>query len=283
MIGGLLRGLYRRTIGSRRNLRTSLNRLTVGNPVTHVEALFGVPVLIETHPGRMPVVQGEDAGDGLAWSRVDLEWRLYDARHGWLTGHFLNDRLVGFGFTLTDRRFRFNLIRSSFDQMDGVLGQSTYEQLRSEPAEDSYTLPGYASAIGYYAERWYQGNPGQYHHFGLATTSLGWGGFGNPETIEGVATGDFTDRHRPSILSPGEDSELRTYRRSHTPNTFSIIGPFETYPHLDDAYLHATAVVNDNTMIRFTDGPKGWRLRGDRRTIWKLLEGCKQPIRRIQG
>jgi hypothetical protein len=73
---------YRRTLGSRRYTALSLHSLTPGNPRGLIESLFGQPVY--ARPRRILLYGDELEQDGVQC--------LYNARHGWLTVHYREDK-----------------------------------------------------------------------------------------------------------------------------------------------------------------------------------------------
>jgi len=253
------RGLYRRTAGSRRATRRNLNSIAIGNPVGHVEGLFGQPIFVKQYAVRSADLTPAEHQPSAS---LTLEWRLYNATHGWLTLHVVEGTTVGYGFTVTDRRFRYDVAQTTFGEFNGILGRDSFADLEPNEPGQVFRVGG-ASEPPVYVEEHYSGNSTNYHRFRLGQVQGGVGG-ANPGLLDlkRLPPGTPLSSMPTSPAEPMEDADfqrLLTFRKSTNPNTLVVIAPFPEYPLMEPWAGNAVGVVDAKTMLRFRDSaPKGW-------------------------
>lgn len=114
------RAIYRRTLGSRRDLTKRIDKLGVGLSQDAVEDLFGKPLLRK---------KNEDGSEVLT----------YLPKHAWVSVLLGDDGAISaFSVTTVDERFHYSTRHHTFGQMDVRLGASNFadaqEFLRSHGA-----------------------------------------------------------------------------------------------------------------------------------------------------
>src|SRR5713226_7024485 len=164
-----LRRLYRRTIGSRRDLARRLNQVAAGVTTDYVNARFGAPAFSRAFqwPNRMN-------GRGKPQTRE----LVYREKHAWLqTVVDQNDAVLRFSITVTDPRFKFQIRDLTFGHLSARLGSSRFAGL-----ECQWATQGRRLRIGAhnreYAEAYYCGNPGNYQTFVVSNNDAAPGEFG---------------------------------------------------------------------------------------------------------
>ena len=140
---------YEGTIGARVVARRRLSSLSIGNPRAFVESLFGVPLYDELRLGRRPEYTRPHE---LEIQEIEIHLRLYRFRYGWVTGHYVDDTLVAFGFVVSDPRLKFDLTRFSWGQLSGTLGRTPFANLTIAAPSLLYANAGAASAPAIYSE-----------------------------------------------------------------------------------------------------------------------------------
>jgi hypothetical protein len=255
--------LYRRTIGSRRDLARRLNQLACGVTLDYVKERLGIPAFVRPFgqvqrreaatPPRPPArnllrvlagahgdavrVSGIPRQEGLAdcggAGTKPLRELIFREKHAWV--QVLadeSDAVTRFSITVTDPRFQFSTRLLTWGHLSVRLGRTPF----SDVPEEGFTLRGQSLRIGAhnheYAEAYYFGNPGQYQHFVLSSNEMGTGDFGY--AIQGNGP-SFT---RSGLLA--EDSPLpearrqefdpraeyaQIFRRTTTINTLTVLGP----------------------------------------------------------
>jgi hypothetical protein len=231
-----LRTVYRRTIGSRRDLARRLNQLAPGVTTRYVEERFGAPAFT-----RAFVLPAAVANEFASYPVREL---VYRERHAWLqTLVDDQDAVIRFSITVTDPRFRFQIRDLTFGHISAKLGRSHFADL---PASDIHW--GRALRIGAhnheYAEADYFGNPANYEYFVLSKNDAGIGDFGYqavmqpgitpsnggavqmgiPWAQDGVLELDSTHPEGLAQFDP-EAPYASRFRAGTTINTITILGP----------------------------------------------------------
>lgn len=238
------RGLYRRTVGSRRLAAKALRSLTPGNPIERVEQLFGQHVYTRKYTQLPPEYAPAEP-------EYEIEQRLYNARHGWLTVHYNDGKLCAFAFMLTDPRFRFTLDATCRGVISGTLGRITFHEIWDETPSAAEMFLG---AYNYgYSEIHYFGRPGNYQYYSFSNTMHGWsarrasyGDVGNVEIGRELSAHDL-----PWRLGKA----LREFRRTAAPDTVAVFG--DGY-RLDHGGSTSGSYDQDDMRNLEGDGPRGW-------------------------
>jgi hypothetical protein len=251
--GGALR-LYRRTIGSRRDLARRLNQLACGVTTRYVEERFGIPAFSRDFvPAELPsptkttvrevvrelVAQGSLSpapAAGRAASNANgsalppLRELVYRERHAWLQVMAdENDAVYRFSITVTDPRFRFSAKLLTWGQLDVKLGHSRFADVDSRipPAGQSLRIGAHNHE---YAEAYWFGNPGQYQHYAISHNELGTGSFdgligqrGGPSFAQSGALA-FGGLPVSGEFDP-EAPYARRFRGGTTINTLTVLKP----------------------------------------------------------
>lgn len=241
------RGIFRKTIGSKRVARKAIQSLTPGNPIEYVEDMFGRHLYTHSYT-QDPPEYDLDAGT------YEIEQRLYNAKHGWLTVHYHEGRVCAFAFMLTDPRFKFPVDATLRGVTSGALGRSTYSEIWPEtPSMADMFLGAYNWG---YSESHFFGRGGNYQHYSLSNTMHGWTSK-QSTLIANVSVGADCSLNE---LSPEHRSALDRYRRVAAPDTIAVFG--DRY-RLD--YRHAESGSYDQDEMRNLEGtgPRGWSSRSD--------------------
>lgn len=229
IIGGMGVRWYRRTIGSKRDLQAKLDQLTCGNPLDYVEGVFGPSVYRNT---TMGIVHSPE--DYATSNRVQVERRVYRTKYGWLTVHFVDAAVLAYAFTLTDKRFHFDLSIQSFGQIRGTLGHRSFHELNPELPNHGELFIG-ASEYDY-TEFMEWGRPGRYQSYGLAATMSGWSN-ARPsfEQVSPVAWGAYKEPKKklrlPELKLSFESSLLKQFRKRTAPDTFAVFDGTYEFQH----------------------------------------------------
>ena len=215
--------LYRRTVGSRRDVTSRLNQLASGVTTRWIEERLGAPAFARgAHLGSVP---GGEAVTEL----------IYRTRHAWV--QILADRdgaVVRLSITVTDPRFRFGIRDLTNTQLDVKLGHSRFADIRTSYGEPE----GHSLRVGAhnyeYSEAYYFGNPGNYQHYVLSFNDIGAGNFdasagGGPQWCQ---DGVLLSKGSPNSDDPGipifdpKASYAERFRSRTTINTLTILGPW---------------------------------------------------------
>lgn len=229
LILGMGRGLYRKTIGSRRTERSKLDSLSCGNPLEYVENLFGPSRHRNTSIGLLRPQTEHSSPD-----RASVERRVYKTTYGWLTVHFVDAAVVGYAFTLTHKRFRYDLTVQSFGQIRGVLGHRTFADFHPDKPQHGELFIGASECD--YTEFVEFGRPGQYQSYGLAASMSGWSN-ARPsfEGVSPTAWGAYEKPKKklrlPELELSFEGSPLARFRKNTAPDTFSVFGGSYVFEH----------------------------------------------------
>ncbi|MDQ0032247.1 ETEC_3214 domain-containing protein [Arthrobacter bambusae] len=219
---------FKRTVGSRRELKRRLSKMVVGVTSDHVRSLFGVPIMQNKLHGI------EDCTD-----------YVFMSDHAWIVTREQNGAVVAWSITVTDRRFAMDLRDLTFGLVSGKLGHSTFAEVVEQPA-GQYEERGAANYT--YAERTYFGRPSAYQSFVFAYNNEGIGTF-NVSGQDVVASYPFV----PIGTHRGDLEMLDEVRRSTMVNTFLSCG-------LDDAFLAGGAatwpVVHHDFVIPLRASPR---------------------------
>ena len=194
-----LRSWFRRTWGSRWELKHRLAKMVVGVTNDHVRSLFGVPIMQHESPGL------EDSIDYVF--RTDHAWIVARIRHGAVTA---------WSITVTDRKFKIDLQDLTFGLVHGKLGHSTFAEVVERPT-GKYEERGAATYA--YAESTYFGRPSQYQTFVSMHNLEGVGVFKHSGQ-DVVASGAFAIAGR----AVGDPELLEETREATTVNTFYSCG-----------------------------------------------------------
>jgi hypothetical protein len=263
-----LRGLFKRTWGSRRAAAKALRSLTPGNPVEYVEDMFGRHLYASKY--SQPPADYE-----LDRDEREIEQRLYSARHGWLSVHYNDGKVVAFCFTLTDPKFKFPIDVTCRGAVGGVLGRTTFLEIQEEIPSRVEMFCG--ANISSYSEVHYFGRPGGYQYYSLSNVMHGW-------------------TMRQSLVSPGIEispdcegdlsrekmSALVEYRKRSAPDTIAVFG--DRY-RLDSRGVSISGSYHPDEIGNLEgDGPKGWLSRSDfarRNRRREMIRDVKDKFRMI--
>lgn len=255
---------WRRTLGSRRVTARAIRSLTPGNPIELVEGLFGQHIYSHTY--SLPSFEGEGKV-----TEYNIEQRLYNARHGWLTVHYNTGKVSAFAFMLTDKRFRFRLDETCRGMVTGTLGRSTFQEICNETPS---ILNVFTGAYNWgYSEIHYYGRPGNYQHYAFSNTMFGWSA--KRTDFDGIFNLEVAGHFDRSAVPNSDLERLKRYRRGSAPDTVAVFG----LGHGVGEPAPGSGSYDQDDMRNLEgSGPKGWRSRSsfDRRER-RLL-----PIRRIQ-
>lgn len=255
---------WRGTLGSRRVTARAIRSLTPGNPIELVEALFGQHIYSHTY--SLPSF----ASEGKV-TEYNIEQRLYNARHGWLTVHYNTGKVSAFAFMVTDKRFRFRLGETCRGMVTGTLGRSTYQEINDEMPS---ILNVFTGAYNWgYSETHYYGRPGNYQHYAFSNTIFGWSA--QRTDFSGTFNLDVSGHFEMSALPVSDLEQVKRYRRESAPDTVAVFGL--GYGVGEPASGSGSYDQDDMRNLEGA-GPKGWRSRSsfDRRERMLL------PFRRIQ-
>jgi hypothetical protein len=215
--------VYRRTIGSRRDLGRRLNQMGAGTTIRWVEDRFGTPAFSGVF------ASAETPGKPAA-PAAPLRQLVYRERHVWLQVLVNeNDAVVRFSITVTDPRFSFEVFSLTNYQMKARIGRSRFADIHG-PAEPQGRSLRIGAHNREYAEAYWFGNPGNYQWFVLSHNDAGTGAFGfaierdGPAHIrEGVLQiGEPGVRLRP--FDPAAGYATR-FRAATVINTLTVLGP----------------------------------------------------------
>lgn len=241
--------MYARTVGSKKHLRAKLDALTCGNPVEYVTSLFGEPVYKD-----QPAVRGSTIRH---YKAVAVERRLYSTAHGWLVVHFAEGAVGAYAFTVTNRRFKYDIASQTFGLAVGVLGHNTFHEISPVKPDSVESFIG-AATYGY-SEISYHGRPGRYQNYGLSSTMNGRSNIpGGPIPPGCIRWGRFSEQHETfEEVSSEDERAVSTYRMQSSPDTFAVFGPdFDPFIY---NYLDASGSVHhDRLRIIGGKGPRGW-------------------------
>ncbi|MEV6241024.1 ETEC_3214 domain-containing protein [Lentzea sp. NPDC051838] len=224
LIFGMSRGLYRKTVGSRRAERSKLDSLSCGNPLEYVEDLFGPSRYRNTSIGLLRSPEG----------RVTVERRVYKTTYGWLTVHFVDAAVVGYAFTLTHKRFRYDLAVQSFGQISGALGHRTFADFHPGKPQHGELFKGASECD--YTEFVEFGRPGQYQAYGLSASMSGWSN-ARPsyEDVSPTAWGAYEKPKKklrlPELKLGIEEALVVQFRKNTAPDTFAVFGGSYVFEH----------------------------------------------------
>lgn len=206
-----IRSWFRRTWGSRWELKRRLAKMVVGVTNDHVRSLFGVPIMQHKSHGI------EDCID-----------YVFMTDHAWIVTRVQNGAVVAWSITVTDRKFKINLRDLTFGLVEGKLGHSTFADVVERPS-GQYEERGAANYT--YAERKYFGRPSAYQSFVFAYNNEGIGTCSSSGQ-DVVASHPFV----PIGTQRGDVEQLEGVRRATTVNTFLSCG-------LNDGFLPGGAAT----------------------------------------
>lgn len=257
-------GIYRRTLGSRSRTARALHSLTPGNPMGLVESLFGAPVYSQA---RRRFTQ---CGDEL---ESDGEQSLYNARHGWLTVHYRQGKVIAFAFMLTDRRFRFDLSPTCRGVVSGILGRTTYRQIWAEPIR---AVPSVGAYNWSYSELHSFGRGGNYQDYVFSNTLNGWSHRCRTHEMP-----PFLPEFSPLAGDPdwmrGDREVLSRFRSLNAPDTVAVFGT--EYGSEVAAVVDSGSFDQDDMRNLEGSGPKGWLSR----SAFEQRERRLRPLRALQN
>jgi hypothetical protein len=204
VVRGLGLALYRRTLGSRRDLTKRLNRIDLGVTLEYLATFFGPPKYATT---------SKNSG----WAI-----NLYEEKHATLSIVLNEELAVGaYSIAIQDRRFRFDVNPLTKQQFKVQLGRTKFEEI-------GIPNDGIRSTLGAnfmsYGELHYTGRPGgyRYFYFGHSTS-----GAGQTEVPPNWSEGRFGSSGRPPEAER-PSSEITRYRGRSTINTIIIMRSFDT-------------------------------------------------------
>jgi hypothetical protein len=251
--------LYRRGLGSRRDLTGRLNELGCGVTLRYVEERFGTPAFARLFhlapPAAVPAPRPEPTTlIGVRTARATSDARrsglpaeqappegtsmqepmheyLYRTKHAWLQVIVGETGAVArFSVTVTDPRFKFSVGRLTWGHLNIRLGHSRFSDI--DVWEGS--LWGRSLRIGAhnheYAEAYYFGNPGLYQHFVLSANEEGTGAFGYSIAHDGpgfASSGNLASNDALPLrheFDPSAEYAAR-FRADTTINTLTIARP----------------------------------------------------------
>jgi hypothetical protein len=201
-------GIYRRTLGSRRDLAARVDRVASGVTREYFESVFGAPAFRGGGP----------------FGTTEL---VYASRHAWISTLDRDDAVVALSITVTDPKFSFRSERLTFDQFAVRVGRSLFAEL---PRPEGRML-SIGSRRFAYLEHFYVGNPGAYQHYLFGFNDAGTGTFRIPEGTDertlGKPSGIFTQDPalRQEATCAEGDREVSTFRARTTVNTLTVFGP----------------------------------------------------------
>jgi hypothetical protein len=185
--------LYRRSIGSRRDLARRFCQLATGINTRYVEERFGAPAFADEFHF--------DLGSGAV---IKLTSLLYYTRHAWLqmlTNE--SDAVVRFSITVTDPRFRFQIRDVAFGNIEARLGHSHFSDvIPSVP--DGRSLQRTVQGRRHYSEAYRVGVIADYQLIVLSYNDAGTGTFGSIEEVSSIPLLTFGDGLL--LTDPGLDS-----------------------------------------------------------------------------
>lgn len=233
--------LYRKTIGSRRDLARRLNQLAAGVTTRYVEERFGAPAFARELPQPRTTLTGAPLIDPVTEGVREL---VYRERHAWLQT-LINDQdaVLRFSITVTDRRFKFQIRDLAFGHMSAKLGRSHFADIRTsaDPAGRALRIGAHNHE---YAEAYWFGNPGNYQYFVLSKNDAGIGDFGYQAIMQpgltpsnGLAVRQGIPWAQEGVLELGgyhpegippfdpDAPYAGRFRAGTTVNTLTILGP----------------------------------------------------------
>jgi hypothetical protein len=200
---------YRRTLGSRRQLRGRLDSIACGVTTGYVDGLFGAPAFARDLP-HDPMFRE----------------RIYCTQSAWLSTWSTDDDAIHvLSVTVTDMRFAFPVTNLTIDQLTVTLGRSVFADVSEPPAGQRLSLDGRRTE---YAEYFYFGNAGYNQHYILSYNDAGYGA---PDVVSATSVGEFADGMLPShadedpALTVDKRPALETFRRRTRINTLTIGAP----------------------------------------------------------
>jgi hypothetical protein len=220
------RKLYRRSIGSRKDHAKRFNELATGVTSRYIEDRFGAPAFVRDFDVR---------------GVMKLTERLYQTRHAWL--QILaneNDAVVRFSITVTDPRFRFQILHLTVGQLEAKIGHSRFSEIRSfarKPKGRSFKA--IVRRLGY-SESYWLGSPGYYQSVVLSYNDAGTGRFGCSidqalqRNILAFEEGDLIRDPPPGgwpECDPGSHC-AQQFRAQTVVNTLTILGAGFTVPRM---------------------------------------------------
>jgi hypothetical protein len=202
--------LYRRTLGSRSDLKERLNRLGCGVTLEYVEDLLGPPVFQRS-------IGSQD--------KFQCFERIYFTRHAWVLVWY-TEHIRVIAITVTDRRFAFKTDWLTFDRIQVALGRSRFSDL---PQGCNGRRLRSAEHTKEYAESYSFCESGRCQKYILSYNDAGYGQFDEELSDRGGMTewseGDMSERSRDENHSVAEiPSNLTQFRASTVVNTLTIYG-----------------------------------------------------------
>ncbi|MCI0687504.1 MAG: hypothetical protein L0Y54_09750, partial [Sporichthyaceae bacterium] len=204
--------LWRRTLGSRRDLVGQLDRLATGTTREYVEQLLGPPAFrravgADPFPGFVECVYRTPH----AWVHI-----LYDEEHG----------SVGvLSLTVDDPRFGYPGDRwTACQETKIIVGKSRFAELPKEAEGRRYY---FGANRGHYAESHYRGNPGFYQTFVFAWNDAGVGEVPiAADFAEGTLAAHLADTYWTGEDAAPDPQALALLRADTTINTLTVAAPF---------------------------------------------------------
>ena len=195
-----MQGWIKRGIGSRRELKRRLTRMTVGVTSDYVRSLFGVPVMQRPAPG------------------VDGATDYYFmTNHAWIVARVRDGAVDSWSVTVTDFKFKMKISDLTRGLVEGVLGHSPFLDVVKKPS-GVMEEPG---GVDYsYAESTYFGRPSGYQTFVFMYNMEGIGNY-RPSGDNIVIDGTFLG----GTQMGGGLTKLEETRKETTVNTFFVCGP----------------------------------------------------------
>jgi len=214
-LAALIKTIYRRTVGRRRDLYRRIARLGTNAQVSFFTSVLGQP----------PAIQRSRNEQFVEYVFVDQDYFV----------NVLADREQSVRlFSVTTRRRKFQPRLESAKEghanprLEVRLGETTFAELGLSP--DRAVGRGAGGRGFRYSEVFYLGNPGKYQTF---VCSTGLGGAGAIEELPG--SGDFDTgeilSERPAENHPG----LKSFRASSRIEIFTVVAP-SGIGDLDDAH-----------------------------------------------
>ena len=220
VILGAARAQYRRTIGSRRELASKLNKLACGVNREYVDNLLGPAAIRRSH--QCAVDYGKPARDVTEW--------IHRTDHAWVTVVTDDEVVIAFSITAINPRFHFSTDTLTFGMYPVLLGRSTFTAL----GDYNSRLLAIGSRLLDYGELHYAGNPGAYQHYYFSSNNQGVGNGAAGPLPPGIDVGgtyaDDPDGHPYAQSFPEDDQGFRRFRDRLIVNTLTIVGPMLSDP-----------------------------------------------------